>query len=32
VIDSVLPLEQAGDGFAKMASGDVVGKIVFTRP
>jgi NADPH:quinone reductase-like Zn-dependent oxidoreductase len=32
VVDSVLPLERARDGFAKMASGDVVGKIVFTRP
>jgi NADPH:quinone reductase-like Zn-dependent oxidoreductase len=32
VIDSVLPLEQARDGFAKLAEGDVVGKIVLTRP
>jgi NADPH:quinone reductase-like Zn-dependent oxidoreductase len=31
VIDSVLPLESARDGFAKMAAGDLVGKIVFTR-
>jgi NADPH:quinone reductase-like Zn-dependent oxidoreductase len=31
VLDTVLPLEQARDGFARMASGDVVGKIVFTR-
>jgi NADPH:quinone reductase-like Zn-dependent oxidoreductase len=31
VVDSVLPLEQAREGFAKMASGDLVGKIVFTR-
>jgi NADPH:quinone reductase-like Zn-dependent oxidoreductase len=31
VVDSVLPLEQARDGFARMASGEVVGKIVFTR-
>jgi NADPH:quinone reductase-like Zn-dependent oxidoreductase len=32
VIDSVLPLESAREGFAKMAAGDLVGKIVFTRP
>jgi NADPH:quinone reductase-like Zn-dependent oxidoreductase len=32
VVDTVLPLGQARDGFARMASGDVVGKIVFTRP
>jgi NADPH:quinone reductase-like Zn-dependent oxidoreductase len=32
VIDSVLPLERAREGFARMADGDVVGKIVFTRP
>jgi NADPH:quinone reductase-like Zn-dependent oxidoreductase len=32
VIDTVLPLEQARDGFARMASGELVGKIVFTRP
>jgi NADPH:quinone reductase-like Zn-dependent oxidoreductase len=31
-IDSVLPLEDARDGFAKLASGVVFGKIVFTRP
>ncbi|HSU74788.1 MAG TPA: zinc-binding dehydrogenase [Terrabacter sp.] len=30
VVDTVLPLEQARDGFAKMAAGDVFGKIVFT--
>lgn len=30
-LDSVLPLEQARDGFAKMAAGDVAGKIVFTH-
>jgi NADPH:quinone reductase-like Zn-dependent oxidoreductase len=30
VIDTVLPLEQARDGFAKMAAGDVFGKVVFT--
>ena len=32
VVDTVLPLEQARDGFAKLAEGDVVGKIVLTRP
>jgi NADPH:quinone reductase-like Zn-dependent oxidoreductase len=32
VIDSVLPLEQAREGFARLAEGDVVGKVVFTRP
>jgi NADPH:quinone reductase-like Zn-dependent oxidoreductase len=31
VIDQVLPMEQAKDGFAAMAEGDVFGKIVFTR-
>ena len=31
VIDQVLPMEQARDGFAAMADGDVFGKIVFTR-
>src|SRR3954468_20565566 len=31
-VDTVLPLEQARDGFAKLAAGEVVGKIVFTRP
>src|SRR5919199_1868381 len=30
VIDTVLPLEQAHDGFARMASGELVGKVVFT--
>jgi len=30
VIDSVRPLAQAAEGFAKMESGDVVGKIVFS--
>src|SRR5579863_4933928 len=30
LIDRVLPLTQARDGFAAMASGDVFGKIVFT--
>jgi NADPH:quinone reductase-like Zn-dependent oxidoreductase len=32
VIDTVLPLERAREGFAKMADGDLVGKVVFTRP
>ena len=31
VIDRVLPLERADEGFAAMAAGDVFGKIVFTR-
>ena len=31
VIDRVLPMEQARDGFAAMAGGDVFGKVVFTR-
>ncbi len=31
VIDRVLPMEQARDGFASLAEGDVFGKIVFTR-
>jgi NADPH:quinone reductase-like Zn-dependent oxidoreductase len=30
VMDSVMPLADARDGFAKMADGDVFGKIVFT--
>ena len=30
VIDTVLPLAQARDGFAKMAEGELFGKIVFT--
>ena len=30
-IDAELPLTEARDGFARMAEGDVVGKIVFTR-
>lgn len=32
VIDSVLPLGSARDGFAKLASGDLVGKVVLTCP
>ena len=31
LIDAVLPLEQAAAGFAKVAEGDVFGKVVFTR-
>ena len=31
LIDQVLPMEQAREGFAAMAGGDVFGKIVFTR-
>ncbi len=31
VIDRVLPMDQARDGFAAMAQGDQFGKIVFTR-
>jgi NADPH:quinone reductase-like Zn-dependent oxidoreductase len=31
LIDQVLPMEQARDGFAAMAQGDVFGKVVFTR-
>jgi NADPH:quinone reductase-like Zn-dependent oxidoreductase len=31
VIDRVLPMEDARDGFAAMASGEVFGKLVFTR-
>ncbi len=31
VIDQVLPMDKAPDGFAAMAAGDVFGKIVFTR-
>lgn len=31
LIDTELPMEQARDGFAAMAGGDVFGKIVFTR-
>jgi len=30
LIDRVLPLEQARDGFAAMSAGDVFGKVVFT--
>jgi NADPH:quinone reductase-like Zn-dependent oxidoreductase len=31
LVDRTLPMEQARDGFAAMADGDVFGKIVFTR-
>ena len=31
VIDEVLPMDQARDGFAALAAGDVFGKVVFTR-
>lgn len=31
LVDRVLPMEQARDGFAAMAEGDLFGKIVFTR-
>ena len=30
VIDTVLPLEQAREGFARMAAGQLFGKVVFT--
>jgi NADPH:quinone reductase-like Zn-dependent oxidoreductase len=30
VVDSVLPLAEAAEGFARMAAGEMVGKIVFT--
>ena len=31
LVDRELPMEQARDGFAAMAAGDVFGKVVFTR-
>lgn len=31
LIDRELPMEQARDGFAAMAAGDIFGKVVFTR-
>jgi len=31
LVDRTLPMDQARDGFAAMAGGDVFGKIVFTR-
>jgi NADPH:quinone reductase-like Zn-dependent oxidoreductase len=32
VVDASMPLEDAREGFAKLAGGDVFGKIVLTRP
>ena len=32
VLDSVLPLERAAEGFERMAAGALFGKVVFTRP
>ncbi len=32
VVDTVLPLEQARDGFARLEAGEVFGKVVLTRP
>jgi NADPH:quinone reductase-like Zn-dependent oxidoreductase len=32
VVDTVLPLEEAAEGFRRLARGDVFGKIVLTRP
>ncbi len=32
VIDQVLPMERARDGFTRMLRGDVFGKVVLTRP
>ena len=32
VIDTVLPLEDAGKGFERLAGADLVGKVVLTRP
>ena len=32
VIDTVLPLEEAREGFARIAAGDFLGKIVLNRP
>ena len=32
VVDSVMPLEDVADGIRRLASGDVFGKIVVTRP
>jgi hypothetical protein len=31
VLDRTLPMEQAREGFAAMAEGDLFGKVVFTR-
>jgi D-arabinose 1-dehydrogenase-like Zn-dependent alcohol dehydrogenase len=32
VIDRVMPLDRARDGFAALERGDVFGKVVFTAP
>ena len=32
LVDASMPLEDARDGFAKLAAGDVFGKLVLTRP
>ncbi|MFP5334951.1 MAG: zinc-binding dehydrogenase [Actinomycetes bacterium] len=32
IVDATMPLEDARDGFARMAAGDLFGKVVFTRP
>ena len=32
VVDATMPLEDARDGFARLADGDVFGKVVLTRP
>ena len=32
VVDRILPLERAGEGFAALHEGEVFGKIVFTTP
>jgi NADPH:quinone reductase-like Zn-dependent oxidoreductase len=32
VLDSVLPLEDAVEGFRRLAAGEVFGKVVLTRP
>ena len=32
LVDTSMPLEEARDGFARMAKGDLFGKVVFTRP
>jgi D-arabinose 1-dehydrogenase-like Zn-dependent alcohol dehydrogenase len=32
LVDASMPLEDARDGFAKLAGGDVFGKVVLTRP
>jgi NADPH:quinone reductase-like Zn-dependent oxidoreductase len=32
LVDATMPLEKAREGFARMADGDLFGKVVFTRP